>query len=144
MAFGLVDSVQKNLNIKTWNGRTFGLYFYDMDTALGTSNSGGDTSYFCFSDYWKTDITEYRDEEGNLVLDSNGNPVYKNSGVKVYRDHYPEDKSLPSGYDIPSTYLFAISKYAACFERELSSAEKTITLISPQSLGESGEKKVVY
>lgn len=141
MAFGLVDSVQKNLNIKTWNGKTFGLYFYDMDTALGTSNSGGDTSYFCFSDYWKTNITEYRDEEGNPVIDSEGNTVYKNSGVNIYRDYYPEDPSLPSGYDIPSTYLFAVSKYAACFESELSSAEKNITLISPQSLWGDWRKK---
>ena len=134
MAFGLVDSVQKNLNIKTWNGKTFGLYFYDMDTALGTSNSGGDTSYFCFSDYWKTAITKLLDEEGNEVLDESGNPVYKNSGAEIFRDHYPDDKGLPSGYDIPSTYLFSISKYASCFSKNLSGQDTTVNLDFPQNI----------
>lgn len=129
MAFGLVDSVQKNLNIKTWDGKTFGLYFYDMDTALGTSNSGGDTSYFCFTDYWKTAITKLL-EDGEEVLDEYGNPIYINSGAEIFRDHYPEDSSLPSGYDIPSTYLFSISKYASCFKNEINTAD----LESPQNL----------
>jgi hypothetical protein len=35
MAFGLVDSVQKNLNVKTWNGSRFYTAFYDMDSSLG-------------------------------------------------------------------------------------------------------------
>ena len=134
MAFGLVDSVQKNLNIKSWNGRTFGLYFYDMDTALGTSNSGDNTSYFCFSDYWKTDITPLEDENGDPVYDEYGNPVYKNSGAAIFRDYYPKDENLPAGYDIPSTYLFAVSKYAASFNKELSSAEDAVNLESPQNL----------
>lgn len=134
MAFGLVDSVQKNLNIKTWNGKTFGLYFYDMDTALGISNSGDNTSYYCFSDYWKTDITELLDENGNPILDDNGNVVYKNSGTKIFRDYYPEDSNLPFGYDIPSTYLFAVSKYAASFNKELTSAENIVNLNSPQNI----------
>ena len=57
MALGLVDSVEKNLNIKTWsaaeNGTNSkcGLFFYDMDTALGKDNAGNKTSYFAFSDY---------------------------------------------------------------------------------------------
>ena len=134
MIFGLVDSVQKNLNVKTWNGRTFGLYFYDMDTALGISNSGDNTSYFCFSDYWKTAITKLLDEDGNEILDEYGKPVYQNSGVNIYRDYYPEDSSLPIGYDIPSTYLFAVSKYAACFNKQLTGAEETVNLESPQNL----------
>ena len=135
MAFGLVDSVQKNLNIKSWNGETFGLYFYDMDTALGLSNSGGKTtSYFCFSDYWKTSIIDLVDKDGNVVYDSYGNPVKKNLGVSIMRDYYPEDPSLPAGYDIPSTYLFAVSKYAACFNSLLGSSENIVNLNSPQNL----------
>ncbi len=35
MILGLVDSVMKNLNIKTWNLQTWVLAFYDMDTCLG-------------------------------------------------------------------------------------------------------------
>lgn len=142
MAFGLVDSVQKNLNIKSWNGKTFGLYFYDMDTSLGTSNAGTvDTSYFCFSDYWKTKISEEKNEEdGSIVVDEDGNPIYNNNGIEVFRDHYPEDAELP-GYDIPSTYLFAISKYAASFGEELNSVEKPVSLISPQFLWGVWRKK---
>ena len=134
MAFGLVDSVQKNLNIKTWNGKTFGLYFYDMDTALGTSNSGGDTSYFCFTDFWKTAITKLTDDGGEDILGNNGKPVYKNSGANIYRDYYPKDESLPTGYDIPSTYLFSIAKYAACFSKNLSGQDQSVNLDFPQNI----------
>jgi len=56
MAFGLLDSVQKNLNIKSWNeGNTFYLAFYDMDTCLGINNDGENVSYYAFSDYWRND-----------------------------------------------------------------------------------------
>ena len=102
MAFGLVDSVEKNLNIKSWNaGREFYLAFYDMDTCLGVSNSGSKISYFAFSDYWdwKGSI-----EEGFL------------GDVKVYRDYAPSGESSgissESFFDTPSSYLFAIAKYA--------------------------------
>lgn len=108
MTFGLVDSVQKNLNIKTWNGKTFGLFFYDMDTSLGTSNSGGSTSYFCFSDYWNNKVKVITNEDGSVketIL----------NGVTIERDYYPLSHTEVSetGYDIPSSYLFAISKYVA-------------------------------
>ena len=109
MAFGLVDSVQKNLNIKTWNGKTFGLFFYDMDTSLGTSNSGGATSYFCFSDYWNNKVEIITNEDGSVketIL----------NGVTIERDYYPlVHDNGEHGYDIPSSYLFAISKYVASF-----------------------------
>lgn len=59
MAFGLVDSVQKNLNIKSWNsGKTFYLAFYDMDTCLGINNIGGKINYYAFSDYWPANFSE--------------------------------------------------------------------------------------
>lgn len=90
MAFGMVDSVQKNLNIKTWNkGDTWNIAFYDMDTALGIDNSGKYVTPFAFSDYWEE--TE--------------------DGIKVYKDYWALDTN-DIGYDIPSSYLFAIAKYA--------------------------------
>ena len=108
MAFGLVDSVQKNLNLKSWNAEedetthdingTFYTAFYDMDTCLGRDNSGAEVAYFAFSDYWKSYI-----ENEQL------------SEITIYRDFYPiktNTNNVPVGYDIPSSYLFAIAKYA--------------------------------
>lgn len=104
MVFGLVDSVQKNLNLKTWNAfdilkpATFYTAFYDMDTCLGRDNGGAEVKYFAFSDYWKSVINQE-----------------KLSEISIYRDFYPsrtENSPVPIGYDIPSSYLFAIAKYA--------------------------------
>lgn len=106
MAFGLVDSVQKNLNIKSWNASSdatsetplFYVAFYDMDTCLGVSNSGSKIDNFAFSDYWEPSSSE--NELGS---------------VKVYRDYSPKNNSQESGggnyFDVPSSYLFAIAKY---------------------------------
>ena len=110
MAFGLVDSVMKNLNVKTWNAssdisndKIYGKWFtafYDMDTAFGRNNGGTATSYFAFSDYWF-------------------NPSQSLSVATIYRDFFPKaDETFSTeavkniGYDVPSSYLFAIAKYA--------------------------------
>lgn len=109
MAFGLVDSVQKNLNIKSWNNKTYGIYFYDMDTCLGVDNDGHFTSYFCFSDYWQTIVANPSKE----YIDDKEVDVYQIdiNNCRIYRDYYPEDASV-SGFDIPSSYLYAVAKYA--------------------------------
>ena len=40
-AFGMTDSLGKNMVLRTWdNGETWWICFYDMDTALGLSNKG--------------------------------------------------------------------------------------------------------
>ena len=106
MAFGMVDSVMKNLNVKSWNrGEDWYLAFYDMDTCLGVSNSGSRISYFAFSDYW--DWKNSVDADGNMRK------------VKVYRDFAPASSATSnigvdslSFFDVPSSYLFAIAKYA--------------------------------
>lgn len=108
MAFGLVDSVQKNLNIKTWDGKTFGLFFYDMDTSLGRSNSGSDVSYFCFTDFWDAKTEEIRDDDGNLI-------EVINQAVQIKRDYFDNTLYDLAGYDIASSYLFAIPKYSTIF-----------------------------
>lgn len=131
MAFGMTDSVMKNLNIKTWDATWLGdngygteynreiedvqgaslrgkwfVAFYDMDTAFGRFNNGTsmENAYFSFSDYWVSN--EYEAKE-----------------ITVYKDFYPRTNSLDpyvssqqtkiDGYDYPSSYLFAIAKYAA-------------------------------
>lgn len=115
MGFGLVDSVMKNLNVKSWdatygenadNNKTGKWYvgFYDMDTSFGRDNAGAKTSYFAFSDYWKTNKSSELEQP------------------TIYRDFYPmadpnnpyvDNQSMKeSGFDIPSSYLFAVAKYA--------------------------------
>ena len=56
MAFGMIDSVQKNLTIKTWGNRKFYFAFYDMDTCLGIDNDGKNSTYYAFSDFWEQGI----------------------------------------------------------------------------------------
>lgn len=128
MAFGMVDSVQKNLTIKSWTGgnpsaSNFGVFFYDMDTCLGLANDGSDTDYFSFSDYYKTETATNSEDE----------TVYDVKNSIILRDYFPikgqsyqhvssdgkvawtiesSETSKLSGYDIPSSYLFAIAKYA--------------------------------
>lgn len=102
MAFGLIDSVVKNLNLKTWNNKTFYTAFYDMDTSLGKDNAGNDSNYTCFSDYWAPN-SELSDEEAN---------VYTLKPAISYKDWF--DKNI-TGYDIPSSYLFALVKYGMMF-----------------------------
>ena len=90
MAFGLVDSVQKNLNLKTFNNKKYHAAFYDMDSALNKENAGKPFDYFAFSDFWQSD--------------SIGNTT-------IYRDFFNKNIGV-TGFDIPSSYLFAIAKYA--------------------------------
>ena len=95
MAFGMVDSVQKNMNIKSFNnGKQFVAAFYDMDTSFGKNNEGGFIKYYAFSDYWEPII--------------NSNEVLQE--VKVWYDYGGESTS--DVFDYPSSYLFAIAKYA--------------------------------
>ena len=107
MAFGLVDSVQKNLTIKTWNGKRFYFTFYDMDTCLGIDNNGDNSTYYAFSDYWIANLAE------NPTEDENGNTVYPLNGqVTILRDYF-DDANVEriKGFDIPSSYAFAVAKY---------------------------------
>ena len=127
MVLGLVDSVQKNLNIKTWNmdankgTATWVLAFYDMDTCLGINNQGSDINYFAFSDYW---YSNYTTKDG----------IDYPSDAIIYRDFSPNSIG-ENGYDIPSSYLFAIAKYAKLiFNDNSDEATVTYTSVYPQEL----------
>ena len=106
MGFGLVDSPMKNLNVKSWNsGDTFYLAFYDMDTGLGKNNAGTYINYFAFSDYWKS------------VYEQTKTPnIYNLNQVNIIRDYSPKiaknNMENSAFFDVPSTYLFAVAKYA--------------------------------
>ncbi len=122
MVLGLVDSVMKNLNIKTWSGKnsagtTWVTAFYDMDTCLGINNSGGKISYFAFSDYW----------DGQLKKTQDG--VDYPNNVNIYRDFSPSTLGS-NGFDVPSSYLFAVAKYARLIFKD----DEQYTVNYPQEL----------
>ena len=47
LLFGMVDSMAKNLTLRSWGGNIWYTSFYDMDTAFGLNNSGQD-----IVEYW--------------------------------------------------------------------------------------------
>lgn len=110
MAFGMVDSVEKNLNIKSWTTKneeqpgTFYTAFYDMDTALGITNQGSRMTYFAFSDYWQSKIDENNTlQQVNIIRDWVTPSLHDGEEVKFF--------------DVPSSYLFAIAKYAPMIQK---------------------------
>lgn len=126
MAFGMIDSVEKNLTIKTWDGKKFYFAFYDMDTCLGIDNSAKNSTYYAFSDLWEN----IDDENSGYEVDENlGEVVYKmNKQTVISRDYFSNDLGIV-GYDTPSSYAFAVAKY---FHSITQSAYSELT--SPQSL----------
>lgn len=99
MAFCMLDSVEKNINIKSWNdGKTWYIAFYDMDTALGKANAGEKVGYFAYTDYWK--------------LISNSTTL---EDAVIQRDFNPQDTTGEKLFDVPSNYLLAIAKYSSIF-----------------------------
>lgn len=73
-AFGMTDSLGKNMELKTWDGgETWYPSFYDMDTALGLRNTGAeDIPVDCFIDKYST----VSDEDN---MSTNIDVVYHNS-----------------------------------------------------------------
>jgi len=95
MAFGLVDSILKNMNIKSWNNRLCYCAFYDMDCAFGEDNSGKETvSYMAATDYW------YSTKKNGVLRP-----------VSVNYDYWDENNG-GKGFDFTSSYLLAVIKYA--------------------------------
>lgn len=125
MVFGMVDSVLKNLEIKSWNDKTIFPAFYDMDTSLGVNNNGKKVDFFAFSDYWQNStelIPGYTDR-------------VKAKGIEIYPDFFNPASSY-TGYDIPSSYLFAIAKYATM---EIIGASGSIPTIPMTESGSGAE-----
>ena len=107
MAFGMVDSILKNMNIKSWDGHKCYIAFYDMDCALEENNAGGeDVSYLAATDYWHSDFSRGYVEP-----------------VTVNYDYW--DPKIGKGFDFSSSYLFAIAKYA----QAILGSNYTITLM---------------
>ena len=108
MAFGLVDSIVKNMNIKSWDAKKCYIAFYDMDCALGENNVGKEViSYLAATDYWHSPI-----DNGQV------------SQVKIYYDYWNNDIGI--GYDYTSSYLFAIVKYAQSILSKMDGVKPTL------------------
>lgn len=101
MAFGMVDSVLKNMNLKNFRsreeGNNFYCAFYDMDCALEEANDGEEKiSYLAATDYWYSNI------------DTN---TYKVSKILKKNDYW-DSVNGGNGFNFTSSYLFAVVKYA--------------------------------
>jgi hypothetical protein len=97
MAFGLVDSVLKNMNLKSWDGTTCYCAFYDMDCAFGEANDGKEKiSYLAATDQWHSTTST----DGYL------------QPVTVDYDYWDDSIGMGIGYDFTSSYLFGVVKYA--------------------------------
>ena len=101
MAFGMVDSVLKNMNLKNFRnvtkGPKFYCAFYDMDCALEEANDGKENiTYLAATDYWYSPVL---DEKKNKI------------GVVERKNDFWNDE-VGSGFDFTSSYLFAVVKYA--------------------------------
>ena len=95
MALGLIDSILKNMNLKSWDNHKCYCAFYDMDCALGEDNSGAETvSYMAATDFWYSKI-----ENGYI------------QEVDVDYDYWDEEAG-GKGFDFTSSYLLAVIKYA--------------------------------
>ena len=102
MAFGMVDSVLKNMNLKNFRseaeGYNFNCAFYDMDCALEEANDGEEKiSYLAATDYWYSPVI---DERTNKI------------GEIVKENDYWNSAEGGKGFDFTSSYLFSVIKYA--------------------------------
>lgn len=93
IALGLTDSLGKNFTLRTWGSDMWYPTFYDLDTALGLNNSGGENIL----------STEYIDEFYNR-----GKYCYIIDNVEYYTNDL---KDIPEGVD----YLLAPNLYQTIF-----------------------------
>ena len=112
MAFGMVDSVLKNMNLKNFNsaseGYNFHCAFYDMDCALEEANDGEEKiSYLAATDYWYS-----KKDDKNKV------------GEIIKENDYWNSSEGGKGFDFTSSYLFAVIKYAKSIFESLPSTEE--------------------
>lgn len=77
LLFGCVDSMCKNLTIRSWGTDVWYCCFYDMDTAFGLNNAGQDiVEYWAHLHRWynvasqDTGITQYTQEKNYVSTDS--------------------------------------------------------------------------
>lgn len=88
-AFGMTDSLAKNLTLRTWdNGQKWYTCFYDMDTALGISNTGTeDTPVYVAIDKVNSDPVYGVSYERHDNINGLGYSGYMSKLWSVFRDN---------------------------------------------------------
>jgi hypothetical protein len=114
MAFGMVDSVLKNMNLKNFRsmeeGPNFYCAFYDMDCALEEANDGEEKiSYLAATDYWYSPTNP-----------NNPNKI----GEILKKNDYWDSVNGGKGFDFTSSYLFSVVKYAKPIFESYTSGEQ--------------------
>jgi len=97
-----------------------------MDTCLGIDNDGNKISYRAFSDYWTPNAIS----EGSSITLTNTIVRYDFSPKNMPTDNTDQ-------FDVPSSYLFSIAKYAPIIYEKYSgdqSRKDDMRLNSPNSI----------
>ena len=77
MVFGMVDSMCKNLTLRSWGGTRWWTCFYDMDTAFKMDNSGSQAVK-----YWAHFHKFFNVISGGLTTSGDDTNVYQNTGIE--------------------------------------------------------------
>ena len=129
-AFGMTDSLAKNLTLRTWdNGNKWWPCFYDMDTALGISNRGTeDTPVYVAIDKVTNDPVQGATFEYHDSLDGLGYSGYLSKLWAVFRD--PEFMySIVGTRGNPDYYIQAWAD-ARKTGGDLSTSEKFVSMMA--------------
>lgn len=86
MVFGLVDSMCKNLTLRSWGGTRWWTCFYDMDTAFKMDNSGSQAVK-----YWAHFHKFFNITSGGLTTSGDDTNVYQNTGIERWSAEKSDD-----------------------------------------------------
>ena len=86
MVFGLVDSMCKNLTLRSWGGTRWWTCFYDMDTAFKMDNSGSQAVK-----YWAHFHKFFNVTSGGLTTSGDDTNVYQNTGIERWSAEKSDD-----------------------------------------------------
>ena len=126
-AFGMTDSLGKNMTLRTWDGVKWYTCFYDMDTALGLDNTGSESistnAAIDYIYYGQNGIVTVPHSDA-IYVDPDGNevpydPEDKTQRVK-YRPPYAAYKSKLWALIRATNFLYS------CGETDRIFADKTV------------------
>lgn len=84
--FGMVDSMCKNLTLRSWGGIRWWTCFYDMDSAFKLDNSGSQSVK-----YWAHFHKFFNVTSGGLTTSGDDTNVYQNTGIERWSSEQSEE-----------------------------------------------------